>query len=258
MPHHSFLPNRLLRHKSPTTFGVTIAGQVLYVVVSPQEVGEIYRNDKTLTFFEYVQDVMRSIGVSEGGIQKSWSLRPALSPGKSERKSLAVIGADFYREQLLPGQRLDALWPRVLASIDESIKWDNVVDSHMTQSRAPSGEKETINISLMEWTREVLLKAVIEGLFGGKMLQLEPRLPEYFIRFDEDSWKLIYKFPKFFARDMYSAKENMIGSVEAYLNLPKEIRSGQAWLINRYEEETAELEIDKHDLAAMIMSLLWV
>lgn len=63
---------------------------------------DIYRNTKTLAFDEYVQDVMKSIGVSDDGMAKLW--KTPGEDGASERlqKSLAHAGGDFYRDQFLP------------------------------------------------------------------------------------------------------------------------------------------------------------
>lgn len=76
---------------------------MIYVLTSPQDVTDIYSNTKTLTFYEYVQDVMRSMGVSENGIEKLWQTTTDSQSPKRVKKSLAEAGEDHYREQFLPG-----------------------------------------------------------------------------------------------------------------------------------------------------------
>ena len=81
---------------------------------------------------------------------------------------------------------------------------------------------------------------------------------EYFTAFDDESWKLTYKYPRSVSKSMYDAKENMIAGIEAYLRLPKDERLEGAWLIYKMETETKNAGIEVHDFAAMLTSLVWV
>ena len=234
-------------------FALTVAGQRLYIVTSPQDVTDIYKNTKTLTFDEYVRDVMKSIGVSEDGISRLWKTPDNNMDHNRLHKALAHAGEDYYREQLLPGSHLDDLWERVLSLISSSIQWDKLPDA---SSNNTSDNMRTL--SLLDWTRDVLLKAVTAGFFGDRLLELEPRLLEHFAAFDDESWKLTYKYPRSVSKNMYDAKDKMVAGVEAYFRLPKDQRSEAAWLIRKMEIETSNAGIDVHDLAAMITSLVWV
>lgn len=112
--------------------------------------------------------------------------------------------------------------------------------------------------SLLEWTRDVLLKAVTEAFVGGRLLELEPQLLQYFAAFDDESRKLTYKYPRNASRDMYRAKDKIVEAIEAYLRLPSYQRPDAAWLIQKFEFETSKAGIGVHDLATMLTSLLWV
>ncbi|KAI4256319.1 MAG: hypothetical protein L6R42_006294, partial [Xanthoria sp. 1 TBL-2021] len=230
-----------------------VAGQLLYIVTSPQDVTDIYKNTKTLTFDEYIQDVMKSIGVSDDGITKLWS-----TPDKSDNlgglhKALPHAGEDYYREQLLPGDRLDVLWQRVLGLIDSAIQWDQL--PRTPSATTMDGVK---TVSLLEWNRMVLLESVISAFFGPQLLQIDPQLLQHFAAFDEESWKLTYKYPRMISKDMYHAKDQLVAAVETWLNLPRDKRPDGAWLIQKLEMETSKLEMSTKDLAAMITSLVWV
>ena len=222
-------------------------------MTSPQDVIDIYKNTKTLTFDEYVQDVMKSIGVSENGIHNLW--RPTAEQGNSKclHKTLAHASEDYYREQLLPGHQLDVLWERVLRFVSSSIRWDNVPEAFTVSFL--DGSKR---VSLLDWTRDILLKSVITAFFGDQLLRLEPELLRYFTAFDNQSWKLTYKYPRSISKNMYEAKDKIVAGIEAYLRLPKDQRSEAIWLIHKLETETGKVDIDVHDLAAMITSLVWV
>lgn len=214
---------------------------------------DVYRNTKTLTFDEYVRDVMKSIGVSEDGIAKLWKSPGDDRTSDSLHKTLAHAGEDFYREQLLPGHHLDVLWQRVLGLIDSSLEWDK-----LPKGTALDGTDKVKTFSLLQWAREALSKAVTEAFFGSQLLELEPQLLEYFTTFDNESWKLTYKYPRNMSKSMYDAKDKILTAIVAYFRLSKDQRLGGAWLIQKMEAETRRAEISVEDLAAMITSLLWV
>lgn len=223
---------------------------MIYVLTSPQDVTQVYRNTKSLTFYEYVQDVMRSLSVSEGGIEKLWQSSTARNASEHAKKCLAEAGEDFYREQFLPGQQLDVLWHRVISLLNVHVTWERLVKGRTTRVLP--------DISLLGWTQDVLLQVVIEAFFGKQLLRIEPQMIKFFVAFDDQSWKLTYKYPRRASRDMHKAKDSMVAAIEQYLRLPKDQRSDQAWLISKLEFETKDAGIDTHDLAAMITSLLWV
>jgi hypothetical protein len=137
-----------------------VAGQRHYIVTSPQHVTDIYKNSKTLTFDEYVQDMMRSIGVSADGIAKLWSVPADAKEPDSLHKALAHAGGDFLREKLLPGDRLDVLWERVIALISSFIQLDKLPRDTILKNADNSDQ-----FFLLDWTRQVLLKAVTEAIF---------------------------------------------------------------------------------------------
>lgn len=234
-------------------FGLMVAGQRLYIVTSPQDVADIYKNTKSLTFDEYVQDVMKSIGVSDDGIIKLWHEYGNETTSTELHKALAHAGEDYYREQLLPGHRLDIPWERILRLIDQSVQWDQLPQS--SNLAADDGGR---NIRLLEWSREVLLKSVTTAFFGPQLLDIEPQLLQYYVEFDEESWKLTYKYPRRVSRKMYRAKDMMVAAVEAFLRLPKEQRPDGAWLISKLESETSKIGISVSDLAARMTSLVRV
>lgn len=227
-----------------------MAGQMIYVLTSPQDVTQVYRNTKTLTFYEYVQDVTRSLGVSERGIEKLWQSTTDQKTSRHAKKCLAEAGEDHYREQFLQGQHLDSLWQRIIHLLDAHVTWGRLVEDRTTHVAS--------DISLLGWTQDVLLEVVVEAFFGDQLLRLEPQLLKHFLAFDDQSWKLTYKYPRRASKTMYQAKDNMVVAIEKYLVLPRSQRSEQAWLISKLESETKNADIDTHDLAAMITALLWV
>jgi hypothetical protein len=254
------LGHREYFHNTRQPFGLTVAGQQLYIVTSPPDVSAVYRNNTTLTFDQFVRDIMFSIGASEDAIRKMWE-----APGGSQNagaddktqsrlhKALAHAGEDFYRQQLQPGDQLDELWPRIQNLIDESLLWDNITGDGII-----SKDNDTKKVSLLKWSGAVLLSSVTRAIFGERLLQLEPELLEYFTIFDDNTWKLTYKLPRPFAKDMFSARDKIVATFEQYFALPEMERADATWLVHTLAREMKHLQLEQKDMAALFAMPFWV
>lgn len=108
-------------------------------------------------------------------------------------------------------------------------------------------------MSLLEWTRQVLLDGATQAFFGSKLREIEPDLFGTFFYFDDNSWKLTYKIPRYWSNDIYAAKQKAQDALKLYFDLPREQRSGEAWIIRTLEIELRGLGIDEPDIAAVLM-----
>ena len=63
-------------------------------------------------------------------------------------------------------------------------------------------------------------------LFRGKLLEVDLNIIKNFLMFDDDNWKLWYKWPG--SGQMYKAKAKVIETLRTYLGLPREDRPGAA------------------------------
>ncbi|MCJ1268396.1 hypothetical protein MMC22_008284 [Lobaria immixta] len=77
-------------------------------------------------------------------------------------------------------------------------------------------------------------------------------LSEEFYDYDDQSWKLLYKHPRAFAKDVLSAKAKIVRIVVAYFQLPKEDRSDASWIIQFLEAEQSKIGLDSYDIAGMM------
>ena len=88
----------------------------------------IYRNTTTLTFDEFVRDMMLSVGASEDGVRKMWeSPRDDNSNSNRLHKILAHAGEDYYRQQFHPGDHLGILWTEIQRRIERNLEWGNIM-----------------------------------------------------------------------------------------------------------------------------------
>lgn len=79
-----------------------------------------------------------------------------------------------------------------------------------------------------------------------------------FITFDDNSWKITYKLPQYFSRDIREARSNMTKALERYFALPKSARDDCAWLFRVLEAEMSSSSIDVSDVAALFSTSFWV
>jgi hypothetical protein len=233
-------------------FAITVAGQRLYMVTSPRDVSALYKNTATLTFDEFVHDMMESLGMSKTGLAKSWE--PSNSPSSSKgHKALPHIAEEVYRKQFQPGELLTSLWHEIQNRLDVSSSYETIPASAIRHETS-----DHKRVSLWLWCRSILFESVTTAIFGESLLQLTPNLAEVFAAFDDNSWKLTYKLPPAAARDMHKAKDQIKATFERYLRLPRSERNGAAWVIGALEDEMRDFGLDESDMAVLFTMPLWV
>jgi hypothetical protein len=185
-------------------FSINVAGELMYIITSPDDVKAAYRNTPSLTMDVFLQGLMSGFEVASSAVEKVyWKPNPngtgsqLISPNPSH-KSLASLTVDFYREQLYPGPRLTQLGEITCSYIEEAVRWDTMSDRRYTLSHAVWSK----DISLLHWCEDVLLKAAARSFFGDALFDVNPNMIEDFLKFDAVSWKLMYRYPKILSRDM--------------------------------------------------------
>ncbi|KAK8131988.1 cytochrome P450 oxidoreductase [Apiospora kogelbergensis] len=257
--HGTLTHARLLFGDTRKPFAVNVAGQKLYVLTSPSDVSAAYKNTDALTFDVFVRDVMVSFGASQSAVDKMWLL-PESSESNSPAQvpnpkglSLAKLVHDMHKKQLHPGAEMDILSDRFITLISKSLTWPNIAGSYVVESKP---HKKLV--SLKGWCSTVLLEAATDAFFGDAFLKMAPNLLNDFFDFDDNSWMLMYRYPRVLARNMYQSKQNAIDYLTAYLDLSLEDRPGAAWFVTTMEEEQRALGIQSRDIATLLMMVYWV
>ena len=167
--------------------------------------------------------------------------------------NLSELNGEIWKQELYPGQGLEALLKKLVPLIDMSLQSETQskysIEQHLSRSTGHP-------VSLLKWTEEVMMDAGTIGLFGTKILDLDPKLVQKFLTFDDENWKLWYKWPN--ASAMHAAKTTMIKTIEDYLSLPQEERSDAAHIVDLIQKTTNALGLSKKDIAASLAMLYWV
>lgn len=233
-----------------------MAGQNLCIITSSQDVQAVYKNSLSLTFDDYIRDMMLSFDMTPLAVDKMWqnpTAKSTLISPNPLNKCLVQLGEDFYRQQLYPGPKLEILQRTLMGNIDQSLRWDSI-SNNITRSSTSN----TKTLSLLRWCRDILLDSATRSFFGDGLLVVEPDLFQTFYTFDDNSWKLTYKLPRIMSQDMYRAKKKAVDALTAYFELPMEKRSGSAWIIQTLEMEMRQLGIGSSDIASLLMMTFWV
>ena len=247
---------RLYFQNTREPFALTLAGEKLYVLTSPKDVAEAFRNTSTLSHDGFVSELMLAVDTNPRAVDKMYedpeeggftTLQP-----NPHHKALAQLTTDFHKTQLLPGEQQDDISAKFLASLNSYLFWQKLSGTYVLESK-PEGK----TISLLGLCTEVLLTAATNVYFGEKLLQSTPDLPKWFFDFDSLGWMLVYRYPKMLSKGLQAAKQNIIGALTNYFDLPKEQRTGETWFVRTLEAEQRQLGMKSKDIASLMMLVYW-
>lgn len=229
------------------------------IATSPSDISAIYKDSEYLSYDPFVKDVLLRMGVSSASIEKwipdsgvnsAWNRRDGSKPSIHD---VSHVGPKLCRQQLLPGKEFDVLSTKLINDIEQSLQWHKISESITVFST-----DKTKRVSLHGWCREVLVASATRSFFSNRLLQIDPNLFENFYKFDENSWKALFKYPGFLSRDMDDAKNRIIDALSRYFFLPKDERKGESWLISNIEAEMIKAGIDDlTEMASIVMPLYW-
>lgn len=207
----------------------------MYIVTSPADVQLIYKEPK-LAFDPIISDIMADFGCTRDTISKMFST----DGGKP--KHWMDSSHDDFKLQLHPGERFECLNAQFLRRIDSWLHWDRIQGFALVPGKLSPTVK---TVSLWRWCYTVLVDSATRAMFGDAIFKVAPDMLENFYLFDEEGWKLPFKYPKFAAPVLYRTLDRSVKIFSDYLALPKEQRSDACWITQRLEEGMNDLGI--HD-----------
>jgi len=219
----------------------------------------VFKNTAQLTFDEYVQNISIRIGMSPSSLHNLWKApseehlaRVNAFPNPS-KKNVAHLGEIILKTQLHPGEQAEQLWGSVLENMHIRLSW-----KHLEESPAILPTGKGIVLSLRKLLFSTLVESSTTSFFGQELLSIEPKLLDYFETFDESSWKLSYRVPKSWAKDMLTAKTQVSTALQKYASISADAKSDACWMIRTLESELHDAGLHSHDIGLQLLLLYWV
>ncbi|VUC24493.1 unnamed protein product [Clonostachys rosea] len=224
-------------------FSLVVMGEELYVVTNPSDIQEVFKQAASLDHDAMAVDILLDTGMTKETITQIFE------PVYRSKNYIKATHDDF-RLQMHPGPRLDKVQADFLAHIDQSLRFDKI-SGPMVKS-LPTGGKV---VSLWEWCGQILIDSAIEAFFSKALYEANPDMLQDFVSFDEESWKLPYRLPKFAAKKMYGSMDKCILAISKWLEYPKEKRQA-AWIVDQMIEGLDEVKVtDSYQRGAMVFVL---
>lgn len=236
-------------------FALTVFSHTFYVVTEAKQSAAVYKDTESLSFEEFVQTLMRTNGNDEDTIKKVSSRLARDKPGFPNPEGLSLIGLAerMHMHQLHPGENLHLLQGKVRDWINRHLNFD-VLAKKCTY--CPTRSSEYMQLPLYQWTSDYFVRLGQHVYFGEVLDRVDPSYPNAYIVFDEVVWKMLYQYPSFLCRDMTAPRDQMMASLKAYFQLPRNQRRDQAaWIINNMEDEMRAIGVDDENIAIMVFHL---
>ena len=241
---------------SKEPYSITLAGQVIYVVTSPEDVQSLYKHTATISWTRFVQDIYRWIGISQPNINKLWQ------PPTVEQKTTHPMRKlppnqmieEYQFRQLISGENLEKIAKGMVGYVDERVRWQQLKEKSPYVLKSSS---EFVTLSLMDWTADIFIHSLTEIYWGKSIWEVAPNLIETFLKWEETTWKYVFQLPKFLSRDMYAAKDQLVDAFTAYYGQPKNKREDATYYVEAAEEELRDIAFDDHDIGKVNMLQHW-
>lgn len=236
-----------------------MAGQKIYVLTSPHDITEAHKLTDSLIYEPILRDLMIDFGTSKEAMHLMW-MSPADYETKStskvpnpQQKCLVLLYRDMIKVQIQPGPKLDEIGKRFIDSISASTKWEAMTCEYILKDT--SGKRM---VSLKDWCANVIVGSASTAFFGGSLLKDHTSLLKDFLHYDDHSWMLMFRYPRFLAPAMYRSMDSAIEAFSIFFQTPLDRRQGASWFIRALEEEKTSINMDDWDMGVLVFMSYWV
>jgi len=166
--------------------------------------------------------------------------------------SLNRLTEDVYRKQLLPGEKMDVMCKAFLQSLSDTLHWQKL--EFCTLETTGKGRI----LSLQRLCRYTMVEAATRSMFGGHLHQLEPKIVEYMLRYNDNAWMVFFQYPDFFGTSPISEPRRVLTEVlENFIQIPEAQRNEQAWSIKTITAWQEVMGIDLRARASVLLMIYW-
>jgi hypothetical protein len=223
----------------------------LYFVFDPSDVMATFRNGTTLSWDKFLDELLVLFGVSRVAITDSLhrhnpdleELYSRVTSRPVKHKSLRHFTEVLYIRQLAV-DRVDDL------SLSFFQTFLQAATSQQSSFSMPAGGPTQMPLRLL--VDRTVSRSVAQMLFGEAIFELEPSFTEHTVGLADDLWRIVYRYPKFLARDFYNSYERVMVAVERWSLLgPQKLESASFMMRTMLEAEQL-YDLDPRSAACLV------
>lgn len=113
----------------------------------------------------------------------------------------------WFRTQL-SGRALEDLTSKAIHEIELGLD--------VQQKQLPA-DGSFIEVNFSPWLRNSIGIPVTNAAFGPGLLRKFPRLFDALWEFDDGTWKMLYQLPRYLAKEVYDAREELADALRVYV-----------------------------------------
>ncbi|CVK85833.1 related to cytochrome P450 7B1 (oxysterol 7-alpha-hydroxylase) [Fusarium mangiferae] len=204
-------------------FSVLIGGRRMYVILDRRDISETHQKTKELHFDAYIDQFMQYVSVSKEARDVLWGATVTETSLSVPNSLRSWIRTDMTRAS---SQRF----------FDECLSELNSV----MQQGSPLTTGNSNEHDMFTWASDIMVRAYTKNFFGAALIENSPGLVDDFRGFNRQTWKLLYKYPRFLSRSACDSRDAAIDALERYFEMPQGQRLDAA-----------------PDIAAVLFQLYW-
>jgi hypothetical protein len=233
-------------------FAISVAGSKYYVITSPEDVGEFYKNTSTLSWDGFLNETLATFGVASERLGVLWRIPEVPTLINPARKCLIHLTQDIYQQHLLPGPRFSTLTTKYKAALNQLLTWES-----LTSTFGLPVSSKTIQVSLYDLCALVLIEATQLTLFDPVLSKIDPTMTRNMRRFTDELWKLFYPSRWVKSGEVMAIREQYTRAFLEYQKIPQSRRKEESWVVSTLIDQYKQFAIDKQDSAAMLVMIYW-
>ena len=138
--------------------------------------------------------------------------------------------------------------------VTDGLRWENVRSG---QEYVRERRDDSVTLSLIDWTSHVFIRTTTEAYWGKSIWSVAPNLMEHFLEWEATTWKYVFQLPCFLSREMYTARDQLIGAFTTYFGQPEHLRSDTTYFVPTAEAELRDIAFDDSEIAKVHMLQHW-
>ncbi|KAI1451396.1 cytochrome P450 [Annulohypoxylon moriforme] len=256
--------NSIGRRREP--YSIQLLGQKLYICTASADVSIIFDDTVGFNFDSHLTNLLTSFGISADALKRAWhEPKPGdwcyipNNPLNPKQKCLIHCVEDIYKQQLLPGSRMDEWCRTFLDSVQTSLCGIESLDFCTTQFEGCvwCGDCAPRYVSLYKLVAFFNIQATTRAMFGSHLHDIDPSVVEHMLAFNEHVWMVVFRCPNVMGLPIDEPRRKLMAIMRKFVRLPKSTRSQASWAITSVLDGMETVDMDMESRASMILMIFW-